>query len=243
MRAAVAVCTLAALLTGAGSEVVSGESEANKVGFQYLGKFVYEHVKGKEANGTYAPTQQMRIEIQLTRHQGKGSPSIRPENWVVLLYDDETSWCGGSHEGQADSCPQGCKHDGDTCSGTADVTKGFEAVMESVKACDDKGTHCHLPYTENGKIQSDKGPSLECEDRIKANAEMFKVKWNADGGYMYGPESRFIQNKLRDRAFYAVLATEDCKPLQEGVSWRIHFANGGACANTQAAAAGFAPVL
>jgi hypothetical protein len=230
MRGCVAVCCVVGVLSlfrGAGSEVVSGESEDNTQGFQYLGKFVYEHTRAFNASGADIDTQKMRIEVELElgddgkiRHPG-------PTNWVVLLYDDEETQCSS-----VEDCPAGCHKDEDAkiCSGTPVVVKGFETVMYAVK----HGKQ--LPYRENGVIQSDKPPKqLLCEDLLGARSERFDVKWDADGGYMY-KGSRFIKNRYRDRPFYAVLATNDCKPLREGASWRIHFANGGASKQSPPAA-------
>jgi len=68
---------------------------------------------------------------------------------------------------------------------------------------------------------------LLCNDRISnfSRSEKLEVKWGGDD--MWKPDPIYIQNSQRDRPFYVVLATEDCMPLKEGVSWRIHFANGG----------------
>jgi len=218
MRGFVAVCcVLAGLIAGAGSEVVSGESEDNDEGFQYLAKFVYEYARAYNSSGAEIDTQQMRIEVTLELgDDDKIRADHRPQNWVVLLYDDEETQCSSVTQ-----CPAGCHKDAKTCSGTPDAVKGFETVMYAVRH------HKQLPYMENGVIQSDKPPKqLLCDDILDARAERFDVKWDDDGTYMY-KESRFIRNRLRDRAFYAVLATNDCKPLSEGVNWRIHFANGG----------------
>ena len=148
---------------------------------------------------------------------GKIRQEQRPQNWVVLLYDDEESECNSPKH-----CPTGCHQTATTCSGTPQNLRGFQAAWYAIRH-DNK-----LPYRENGQVKAGPEKELTCADFMAAAGERFPVKWATDGGYMYGPESRFIQNKRRDRAFYAVLATDDCTPLKAGVTWRIHFANGGA---------------
>ncbi len=223
-----ACCAVAVLFRGVGSEVVSGESEDNTHGFQYLGKFVYEYARAFNQSGAEIDTQQMRMEVTLTLDDdGKIPVTHPPTNWVVLLYDDEEGQCSS-----VENCPAGCQKDAKakTCSGTADAVKGFQPVMYAVKHGN------KVPYMENGVIDKNKpAKQLLCEDLLNARSERFDVKWDAEGGYEY-KASRFIHNRRRDRAFYAVLATNDCKPLSEGASWRIHFANGGASTHSPLAA-------
>lgn len=206
------------LVGWADGEVRSGESQNNKQGFQYLAKFVYE----MHPNNTGTQDTEMRFEVSLELDASEIPWEHKPK-WRVLIYDDEEVQC----EFNDNTCPKGCvlSKDGKTCSGVPEAIKGYESVVNAIENDNTR------PYMVNGKKKDGPSQPLTCEQRIASANEQFMINFGEGGDSTYEfKERRRIFNHLRPRAFYAVLASENCEqaPLVEGVTWRIHWSNFGA---------------
>lgn len=198
MRAA-ALATLALLLEPvAHGEVISGKSEANAQGFQFLGKFCYDHVAGSKGQ----PVQQMKLEVSMSLDDTMIHNDNRPgvglnAKWYVLVYDDEHLWCerhdNATHK---NICPLGCHDDGAVCSGTPTFIRGFEPVMDAVKDNNRRMCRADGKKDKAGVCSGGGDPkeALSCKDRISgwATSERMEVVWS--GADMWTPDPVYIKN-------------------------------------------------